>query len=527
MYARKLVAGIAGGAAAVTVLAMAAAPAMAAVDPDDTAGTPVSADLIAVGSDTSQHALFLAANDWNATQASSAGFKVYSYAATGGGTIPTPGTPVSRPNGSGPGKAALYGGSNLAEVDFARSSSKQSDDETNNGLQSYPFALDTVVTVTAATSNAPASLSCEDLVKIYKGDVTNWNQLPGGKDGTIKAKLPQSGSGTTKFFLGELASCNAGGAAITLGTVDTTPQEHDPAAVAGDPNAIVPFSQGRATLAGSSIKIEGNFARKRALYNVTRSTGPSDTKIQAFFQWLCSPAATSSIEAAGFQQLSTPANGGKCGVNTTAAETNFVTAQVDTATAVTVTSQSASSARVVAKVTAPSAPNGRVTFTENGQVVQANVPLVSGQATITPAAAPGSHTYTATFVPAANSAFKTSSGTGTGTVTGAPASKASSSISADFPKKVKFGKKAKGTVTVALAGVSTKATGTVTVKDGSKVVGTGTLSGGTATITLKKLKPGKHTLTVSWPGDSAGNASSTTVKVKALPKPKKGKGGKK
>ena len=65
----------------------------------------------------------------------------------------------------------------------------------------------------------------------------------------------------------------------------------------------------------------------------------------------------------------------------------------------------------------------------------------------------------------------------------------------------------------------------MTVKDGSKVVGTGTLSGGTVTITLKKLKPGKHTLTVSWPGDAAGNASSTTVKVKALPKPKKGKGG--
>ena len=76
-------------------------------------------------------------------------------------------------------------------------------------------------------------------------------------------------------------------------------------------------------------------------------------------------------------------------------------------------------------------------------------------------------------------------------------------------------------MTVTLNGSSSKATGTVTIKEGSKVLGTGTLSNGKVTITLKKkLKPGKHKLTVSWAGDANAAGSQTTVKIKALAKPK-------
>ena len=183
----------------------------------------------------------------------------------------------------------------------------------------------------------------------------------------------------------------------------------------------------------------------------------------------------------------------------------------------TVTSASASSARIVASVTGSSAPSGTVAFFEGATQLATGVPLTSGQAVRIQAASSGAHTYRAVFTPAANTPFSSSEGTGTGSV-----QKATSSISADFPKTVKFGKKAKGTVTVTLKGTSTKAGGTVTIKDGSKVVGTGTLSNGKVTITLKKaLKPGKHTLTISWAGDGNASGSETKVKIKALPKPKK------
>jgi hypothetical protein len=158
-----------------------------------------------------------------------------------------------------------------------------------------------------------------------------------------------------------------------------------------------------------------------------------------------------------------------------------------------------------------------VSFFEGSTQVASNIPLVSGRATATVPAAPGTHTYTAVYDKGpANSPFIGSTGTGTGTV-----QKASSAVKADFPKKVKAGKKAKGTVTVTLTGVSAKATGTVTIKEGNKVVGTGTLSNGVVKITLKKLKPGKHKLTVSWAGDANATASEAKFTVKQLKPVKK------
>jgi len=53
-------------------------------------------------------------------------------------------------------------------------------------------------------------------------------------------------------------------------------------------------------------------------------------------------------------------------------------------------------------------------------------------------------------------------------------------------------------------------------------LGTGTLANGKVTITLKKpLKPGKHKLTIAWAGDANATGSQTTIKIKALAKPKK------
>jgi ABC-type phosphate transport system substrate-binding protein len=518
MHARKFLAGLATSAVAVSVLALTAAPASAAVDPDDTTGTPVETDLIGVGSDTSQHAMFLAANAYN-SQSPAPTNKLFTFAATGGGNVTIPGGDIARPNGSGAGKALLFGASDNTHVDFARSSSANSATETTAGLQAFPFALDTLVMTVSGNvaSNAPTALTTTQLLDIYKGNVTDWNQV-GGTSGIIVPMIPQAGSGTRNFFLAQLKALN-GGVDVSLAASVQEVQEHDPAPIQGNANAIAPFSKGRAGLAGTALRVETGFSADRALYNVVRGTDVANADVLAVFGengFLCSDKATASIEAAGFRQLSKATAGGVCGQPTQAATSNFTTSVVSTTTTVTVSSNSASSAKVVAKITAGSAPSGRVTFFEGANQVQANVPLVSGQATITPAAAPGVHTYRAVFTPSANSSFQGSEGTGSGTV-----QKATSSIKAAFPKKVKFGKKVKGTVTVTLTGVSVKATGKVTVKEGSKTLGTGTLANGKVTITLKKkLKPGKHTLKVSWPGDANGSGSEKKVKIKQLPKPK-------
>ena len=56
-------------------------------------------------------------------------------------------------------------------------------------------------------------------------------------------------------------------------------------------------------------------------------------------------------------------------------------------------------------------------------------------------------------------------------------------------------------------------------REKSKTLGTATLKNGKATITVKGLKPGKHTISVSYSGDDGTNASKAkTVKVKVVKK---------
>jgi len=102
------------------------------------------------------------------------------------------------------------------------------------------------------------------------------------------------------------------------------------------------------------------------------------------------------------------------------------------------------------------------------------------------------------------------------TVPDATPTKMATTTAATAPHKVKF--KQDFDVT---ANVTAGATGTVTVMEGTKVLGTGTLSNGTVKIHItKNLKPGKHTLTVSYGGSATHLASSTTVKVKVQKKKK-------
>jgi hypothetical protein len=112
-------------------------------------------------------------------------------------------------------------------------------------------------------------------------------------------------------------------------------------------------------------------------------------------------------------------------------------------------------------------------------------------------------------------AIKTDDASSTvGSMTVTPAPKQTSTTKASAPKTVKKGAKVKITVTVTSA---QPATGKVTAKEGSKALGSASLSGNKATITVKSLKPGKHTIKVVYAGDDSTTGSTSkpvTVTVK-------------
>ncbi|WP_134741385.1 substrate-binding domain-containing protein [Nocardioides sp. 503] len=522
MHARKLFATTVTSVVAFSAIALTTAPAHAAytADPDDTAFTPTSADLIGVGSDTSQHALKLLADGWNAT---SPAVRVASYSALGGGTIPLPNaTEITRPNGSGAGKGLLYGAGNNTQIDFARSSSALNANEQGGGLQAFPFALDTLVMAVSKTvaSNAPASLTPAQIVDIYKGNITNWNQV-GGSNGIIAPKIPQAGSGTRTFFVAQLKAMNAG-VDVTLGGKVEEVQEHSDAAIKSDANAVAPFSEGRAGLLGQTLRLESGWRADRALYNVVRGTDVGNANVLAVFGeqgYVCSTDARPLIEAAGFKQLATSAFEGVCGQPTQGATSNFtLNERVVTTTTLTVTSTVARTARLTARVAGSTSPSGTVSFYDGETVLGSNIPLTSGQAVLTKSGvAPGAHTYRAVFTPAAESVFEPSEDMGAGVV------KTSSSITESFPAAVKAGKRARGTVTVVLAGVGAKATGLVKVMRGAKVLASKKLVSGKVVIVLPKLKVGANNLKVVWAGDAVSVGSSKVFKIKQAKAKKKKK----
>jgi ABC-type phosphate transport system substrate-binding protein len=311
---------------------------------------PQPRDIVGVGSDTIQYALNNAADGAKVGAAFSPGFnstanaRLVSFNALNP-SVPTSSTeihdtillkagttPIVRPDGSSAGKALLYGSTNNTAVDFARSSSALSAAEVTAGLKAYPFGLDKLaVAVSAQATNAPASITVAQLVGIYSGATTNWSQI-GGTAGVIVPMIPQAGSGTRSFFEGQLKAANGGNAVVLAASVVAV-QEHDPSVLNAAPNAVVPFSVGRAGFANATglVHIEvgaGSFQASRAVYNMVRGTDAGKGYVSDVFGsdgYLCGSLATGQIKAAGLDQLASPLDGGACGtqVSTTAAVTNF------------------------------------------------------------------------------------------------------------------------------------------------------------------------------------------------------------
>lgn len=293
--------------AAVLVLAQ-IAPAYADVQPQ-------AGDWVGVGSDTVQFLVDFLADGINGGagyNATSPSRRMINFDATGDACgAATSGAkvvlragqiPVTRPNGSGGGISAFLSDTTAPyKINFVRSSRLPSQAEQNQavangwgGLHVYQLATDGLEMAVSKSvpTNAPAALPLSVLVGIYSGQITTWGQVPGyagpAPTNTIHPVIPQAGSGTRNFFTADLQSAN-GGTAITFGSNVTEVQEHDPNPIKSDPDAIGPFSMGRASLLNtgycgaatqnviSLLNASGSYSVQRGLYVLARDTDVTST----------------------------------------------------------------------------------------------------------------------------------------------------------------------------------------------------------------------------------------------------------
>ncbi|WP_406474106.1 Ig-like domain repeat protein [Streptomyces sp. NBC_01615] len=545
--------------------------------------SPASADptpagtfrqLVGVGSDTTQDVLNALAGDevngksyaTTAVKAGDAGLASYDAIepVTGSTTsniqTRTGGPSFLRPNGSGKGRLALSmsltgdkfpdssGVSIKGQVDFARSSSGPSTSGT--AFTYIPFARDAVGV--AVRGSALNTLTVDQLHDIYSGSLTEVNGQ------TVHPQIPQSGSGTRKFFLAAIGLTDA-----TLSPNVPAVQENQANDALTQDGALVPFSVGSwiaqindvapdhsttAAAAGAhlaSVQLPGdtgatspvttvngkltpvggyyeNATFGRDVYNVVPSRAIDPTGVffdKALYDVfvtngtheaaLASDTAETVIASFGFMNESyngsvNPAKHAKLG----GLEESGVDASVPAAPVLKATRGDAS---VKLSWTAPAATalpvtDYRVTLTgSDGAVVATkDVPATSTSYSFTGLAL---GTYTAT-VSAANLNGSGAAASWTGIVKYTTTTKATTATTA-------YGKTPKVVVTVAdTHGIVP--TGTVTVKEGTTTLGTGTLdSTGKATVSLSThLKVTTHSLSVSYGGNGKLLTSKTTASLK-------------
>ena len=204
---------------------------------------PQAGDIVSVGGDTPQFELsFLANGDFNGNagfNSSGAFNRLVPFDATAdangrsayanGSTLGTPinlnptviyraGTyPVQRNSSSGNALNALLADTN-GYINFISSTTLPTGaQQTAAGNKGWGFlhvvqiADDAVKIATTSTTNAPANLSIDNLLKIYTGVYTKWSDIPGNSGGsgdTIIPLLPPTSSAIYKSLLADLKTAN-------------------------------------------------------------------------------------------------------------------------------------------------------------------------------------------------------------------------------------------------------------------------------------------------------------------------------
>jgi hypothetical protein len=209
----------------------------------DPTGTPQYRPLAGVGSDTTEHVM----NGLSEAVTVGGQKVIASYDASGSAQITTkdpattPGCAINRPSGSGNGVNALIASRTAGNgcLQFARSSSQSSANFPGAGLTYVPFAVDAVSYAVRSDSAISKRLTIAQLQTIYNCQAGP-NFLP---------LLPQFGSGTRQFFLGQLGFTDAANftsqpSHTCVTQVDATgaPLLENTGTLLTDPRHIAPYS---------------------------------------------------------------------------------------------------------------------------------------------------------------------------------------------------------------------------------------------------------------------------------------------
>lgn len=203
------------------------------------------------------------------------------------------------PTGSGAGIQAAAEG----RCDIGLASRSLKPEEKEAGLQETVLAYDGIAII-VNPENPLSDLSLDALAAVYKGEITNWQQL-GGSDAEIVLIGREAGSGTRDGFesiTGTAEQCQYRQELTSTGDVITT--------VAGNPNAI-----GYASLASIKDNVkplaidgtipseetikDGSYAVQRPFVLVTKQGARLSETAQQFFDYITSAEAADLIAAAG------------------------------------------------------------------------------------------------------------------------------------------------------------------------------------------------------------------------------------
>ena len=201
--------------------------------------------------------------------------------------------------GSGTGIKAVKDGT----CDIGLSSRYLKDSEKAEGLKETILAIDGIAII-VHTGNTAANLTLQQIAAIFKGEITNWNEI-GGNDGEIVCIGREESSGTRDGFesiTGTEDACVYRQELTSNGAVLT--------AVAENPNAIgyVSLSSVKDTVKAISVDgvapseesiKDGSYAVQRPFVLVTKEGVTLSETAQAFFDFATSSAANEIISAAG------------------------------------------------------------------------------------------------------------------------------------------------------------------------------------------------------------------------------------
>ncbi len=195
------------------------------------------------------------------------------------------------PTGSSAGITAVAEG----RCDIGLASRTLKDEEKAKGLTETILALDGIGII-VHPSNPVSDLDIDTISKIYKGEITNWNEI-GGNDGEIVLIGREAGSGTRDGFESvtdtedickyrqELTST---GDVIT--TVSSNPNAIGYASVASLKDSVKTLSVDGVSPSEATVK-DGSYKVQRPFILITKTDTPLSETAQKFYDYALSDAA--------------------------------------------------------------------------------------------------------------------------------------------------------------------------------------------------------------------------------------------